>query len=273
MLINGGKLVEAAAALEKAMAGPGPAVHAARVKLATVYVDRAKRIVPNTPAAQAEARKLVELAQNLMSQEANSTPDSPAERDAQQQALFELGKLLLQQSTVPDAEARFRQLIQLNPAGTLAGQAKLYLGSCLLLIARGDHLGGRPPADADSKLTEAAELFKGLADSPDEFLRTQADVRLANATLLLKKYDEMPALCEKLAKRYQGKVEELIVLSMLYSSYRFADRPEPAARVLNRMEEVFAKLPDGQFRGGAEEYTREYWKKQWFEPLRAGGKR
>jgi TolA-binding protein len=273
MLLNGGKLVEAAAALEKAMAGPGPAVHAARVKLAMVYVDRAKRIVPNTPAAQVEARKLVELAQNLMSQEANATPDSPAERDAQQQALFELGKLLLQQGTVADAEARFRQLIQLHPAGTLAGQARLYLGSCLLLIARGDHLGGRPPADADSKLTEAAKLFQALADSPDEFLRTQADVRLANATLLLKKYDEMPALCEKLATRYKGKVEELIVLSMLYSSYRFADRPEPAARVLNRMEEVFAKLPDGQFRGGAEEYTREYWKKQWFEPLKGSGKR
>ena len=97
-------------------------------------------------------------------------------------------------------------------------------------------------------------------------LRTQADVRLANTTLLLKKYDDMPELCEKLATRYTGKVEELIVLSMLYSAYRAVDRAEPAARVLIRMEKVFNALTD--FPGGTEEYTREYWQKQWFEPLK-----
>ena len=78
----------------------------------------------------------------------------------------------------------------------------------------------------------------------------------------------MPALCEKLADRYRGKVEELIVLSMLYSSYRFADLPGASARTLSRMEDVFAKLGPDAFPGGSEEYTREYWVKTWFEPLR-----
>jgi len=259
-LLAGNQFAEATQALQKATAGPAGLI--ARVKLASAHLEQAKRKTGD------EAKGMTALAQQLLTQVANTTATTAPEREAQQQAFFELGKLLLAQGNIPDGEARFRQLVQANPGGTTGGTAKLYLGSCLLLLARGAHQGGRPPADADRKLTEALGYFDELAKSDDAFLRTQADIRQANATLLLKRYNDMPALCEKLADRYRGKVEELIVLSMLYSSYRFADLPGGAARTLGRMEEAFAKLGPDAFPGGSEEYTREYWVKTWFEPLR-----
>lgn len=270
ILLAAQQFPEAEAALQKAIDLTGPAAAVARVKLALVHVEngRAKLRAAATPKARDEAKQRLDLGGQLLAQVANRTTDVPAERDAQQQALFELGKLQLLQQNYPDAEARFRQLIQVNPGGPLANQARLYLGSCLLLLARGDHQGGRPPADADRKLADAQKLFEALAETDDPYLRTQADIRLANTTFLLKKFDDMPALCEKLANRYRGKVEELIVLSMLYSANRTADRPADAARTLARMEEAFTKLTDADFPGGADEYTRDYWKKQWFDLLK-----
>ncbi len=264
ILLAGDRFPEAVLALQQAMTGPQAA--AVRVKLAVAHLDQARRKAGNA-LARAEAQGLVAFAQQLLTQVANATAVTPQDRDAQQQALYELGKLLLTQGSLPDAEARFRQLLQANPTGPQAGSAKLYLGSCLLLLARGANQDNRPPADADRKLTEALKLFQELSESPDAFLKTQADIRLANATLMLKRYDEMPALCNKLAERYRGKVEELIVLSMLYSAYAYSERLESAARTLSRMQEVFAALGPAAFPGGPEEYTREYWVKQWFEPL------
>jgi hypothetical protein len=261
-LLASNQFTEATQALQKATAGPSGMI--ARVKLAAANLDRVRR----KGTAAEEAKGLTTFAQQLLTQVANTTATTAPEREAQQQAFFELGKLLLAQGNIPDGEARFRQLVQANPTGPKAGTAKLYLGSCLLLLARGAHQGGRPPDNADRLLAEALGLFEELAKSDDTFLRTQADIRLANATLLLKRYNDMPALCEKLADRYRGKVEELIVLSMLYSSYRFADLPGASARTLSRMEEVFARLGPDAFPGGSEEYTRDYWVKTWFEPLR-----
>lgn len=268
-LLASNQFPAAVTALQQAMAKPGAAATQARVKLAMAHLEQAKaKVKLGTPDAQKEAAGLRDLGQKLLAQVANGTADGPAGRDAQQLALFELGKLLLQQANVPDAEARFRQLVQTHPTGPHAGQGKLYLGSCLLLLARGDNQDGRPPADANRKLAEALKLFEELAGSSDTFLREQADVRLANTMLLLKRYDDLPAVCDKLAARYRGKVEELIVLSMLYSAYWQSARKEEAARTMGRMEEVYAKLKPADFTGAAEEYTREYWQKEWFDRLR-----
>ena len=80
----------------------------------------------------------------------------------------------------------------------------------------------------------------------------------------------MPALCEKLARRYEGELEELIIRSVLDTAYRFADRTESAAAVRVQMTDLFQKLPDGEFPGGdREEYTREYWQRVRFTPLKA----
>ena len=257
--------------LKKAIATSGPVAVAARVKLGLAHLEQAsaKRQAASTPEARAAIDQQLKFGQELLAQVANTaSADDPAIREARLQALFELGKLLLKQGSLVDAESRFRQMLQFAPQSPQAPMAKLYLGSCLLLLARGDHQGGRPPADAARKLAEARTLFEELADTPDPFLQAQADVRLANTTLLLKKFDELPSLCNRLAEKYQGKVEEIIVLSMLYSAYRFMDRNADANRTLDRMEAAFGKLTEADFPGGAEEYTREYWQTQWFAVLK-----
>ena len=271
-LLAGSQFDDGVKALRQAMLRPSPAAATARVRLAVAHLDQArlKSKAAETDAARQEVQGLMQSAKDLLAAAINAPGDSATEKDAQQLALFEMGKLHVNQMDLVEAETRFRQLLQSHPDGPQAGTAKLYLASCLLLMARGDHQGGRPPADADAKLAEARKVFEALSESPDAFLSTQADIRLANTMLLLRKYDEMPALCEKLAKRYEGKLEELIIRSMLYTAYRFADRTESAAAVRVQMTELFQKLPDGEFPGGdREEYTREYWQRVWFTPLKA----
>ncbi len=271
-LLAGSQFDDGVKALRQAMLRPTPAAATARVRLAVAHLDQArvKSKAAETDAARQEVQGLMQSAKDLLAAAINAPGDSATEKDAQQSALFEMGKLHVNQMDLVEAETRFRQLLQSHPDGPQAGSGKLYLASCLLLMARGDHQGGRPPADADAKLAEARKIFEALSESPDAFLSTQADIRLANTMLLLRKYDEMPALCEKLAKRYEGKLEELIIRSMLYTAYRFADRAESAAAVRVQMTDLFQKLPDGEFPGGdREEYTREYWQRVWFTPLKA----
>jgi hypothetical protein len=270
-LLAGQQFSEGVVALRQAMTKATPTASSARVKLAVAHIDQArlKTKTAATDEAKQEVKGLMQLGRDLLASAVNATPDTPVEKEAHQLALFELGKLNLAQSDIAEAESRFRQLLQSYPTGTQSGPGRLYLGSCLLLMARGDHQGGRPPADADTKLNEARKHFETLSESTDPFLRTQADIRLANTTLLLRKYDEMPSLCEKLIKRHEGKIEELIILSMLYSAYHFADRLEPAAGIRVKMLELFQKLPETAFPGGAEEYTRDYWQREWFAPLKS----
>ena len=266
ILLSQLKFPEGIAALKKAGAGGGPTATVAQVKLARAHLDEGRRKQSAGPSGATEARGLIDLGKNLLTQIANKTYDTPSEREAQQEALYDLGKVLMPQN-LPEAEARFRQLVQSNPSGVFAERAKLYLGSCLLLLARGEHLGGTAPADAERKLTEALGIFESLAQSKTPYMAAQADIRVVNATLLLKRYDDMPKLCNSMAERYKNKPEELIVLGMLYASYLRAERPELAARTLARMDDTFAAMPASAFGGGMEEFTKAYWQK-WFDQVK-----
>jgi tetratricopeptide (TPR) repeat protein len=253
------------AALQKALSSSGPAAARARVRLGLAHVAHGQELA-RKGGTETESKGLIEYGQRLLAQAATAVGESAVEKEAHQQALFELGKLLLQQGNLPEAEARFRKQVLAHPTGSLAEQGKLYLGSCLLVSARGDHQGGTPPVDADKRLAEAAGLFQSLSESKDAFLRTQADIRLANTVLLQKKYEDVVVLVDRLTARYAGKVQELVLLSMRYHAETFADRKADAARTLARMEKVFRGLSDADFPGGMEEYTRVYWRTQWFEP-------
>ena len=267
LLLAAGKFPEACDAYKAAIAGGGIAGTQAQLKLGRAHIDEGRKRMNGAPAAQqSEARGLYELGQNLLAQMANKTFEISAEREAQQEAVYDLGKMLMSQNIV-ESEARFRQLLQLDPAGVHAEKAKLWLGSCLLLLARGENKNGVPPADADKKLTEALTLFQELSQSKLPYIQAQADIRIVNVTLMLKKYDEMPALSNKLTERYKGRPEELIVLGMLYTSYVRAERADLAARTVARMHDSFAKIPEAAFLGGMEEFTRAYWLK-WFEQVK-----
>ena len=106
-----------------------------------------------------------------------------------------------------------------------------------------------------------------LSKSKEPFYRAHGDIRLVNAVLQLKKYDELPPLCDTLAARYKDRPEELIVLSMLYTGHTRADRPALAERTLARMTDVFARVPPAAYTGGMEELTQPYWT-AWFDKAR-----
>jgi tetratricopeptide (TPR) repeat protein len=267
LLMASHHFAEACEAYKQAVVSGGIAGTQAQLKLARAHIDEGRRRLTGATGTQVgEARGLLELGQNLLTQLANMTFETVQQRESQQEAVYDLGKLLMGQNLI-ESEARFRQLLQLDPAGIYAEKAKLWLGSCLLLIARGEHAGGVAPRDADKKLTEALGLFQELSQSKLPYIQAQADIRIVNVTLMLKKYDEMPPLCNKLTERYRQRPEELIVLGMLYTSYVRTERADLAARTVARMQDSFAKIPDAAFLGGMEEFTRAYWLK-WFEQVK-----
>ena len=262
-------------ALRDAVEKASPAVAAqARVKLATAYSDQAKQLLKDsagkvTDAVRAEAVGLTKLGADLLDEVGKQPVETALGKDAQQTALFELGKVRLAQGDLAQAEEKFRKLMTAYPAGTMADQARLYLGCTLLQLGRGDNANDKPPANADAMLAEAAKLFEQLGSSPNAFLRKQADIRLANTLYLLKRFDELPALGDKLAAKYAGTVEELIVLSLQYSAERVTDKPQQAAKTFAKADAAYAKLPDAAFSGQGAEYTREFWVR-WLGQLKGG---
>lgn len=260
LLLADGRFADATETLTQAGASGGLAAKRATLRLGRAEIDEsARRLRANPPAAaRREAEAMGDHGRELLAGLANLGGEDPAEREVRQQALFTLGKSLLARK-LPDAEVRLRQLMQTNPSGPLADDGRLYLGTALLMLARGDDDGGRPPVDADRKLTEALALFEELAKSKDPLYRTQGDIRVVNALLQLRRYDDLPPLCDTLATRYQNRPEELIVLSMMYTGHRRADRPALAERTRARMADAFARIPADRFTGGMEELTRAYW--------------
>ncbi len=268
LMLADGKFADAVDALKQASAAGGVVAARANLRLGRAEIDEsAKRLRANPPAAaRREAETLAEQGRDRLGQVANLSGEDAGEREVRQQALFELGKHLLGRN-LADAEVRLRQLMQSNPTGRLADGGRLYLGTALLMLARGDNSGGRPPVEADRKLTEAVALFEELSKSKEPFYRAHGDIRLVNAVLQLKKYDELPPLCDTLATRYKDRPEELIVLSMLYTGHTRADRPALAERTLARMTDVFARVPPAAYTGGMEELTQPYWT-AWFDKAR-----
>ena len=268
LLLADGKFADAVDALKQAAAVGGGTAARANLRLARAEVREADlRLRTNPPPeGRRAAEALADHGHELFSQLANLSGEEADEREVRQAALFESGKHLLGRN-LSDAEARFRQLMQTGPTGVLADRGRLYLGTAIQMIAQGAGNGGRPPADADRKLAEALELFEELSKSKEPFYRSQGDIRRVTVTLQLKKYDDLPALCDALVTRYRDRPEELVVLSVLHTGHLRADRPALAERTVTRMTDAFARIPTAAYTGGMEELTQAYWT-AWFDKAR-----
>jgi len=268
LLLADGKFADAVEALMQAAAGGGGTAARANLRLARAEVREADlRLRANPPPeGRREAEALAAHGRELYSRLANLSGEEVDEREVRQSALFELGKQLMGRN-LSDAEARFRQLMQTGPTGTLADKGRLYLGTALQMIAQGANNNGRPPADADRKLAEAMELYEELSKSKEPFYRSQGDIRRVTVTLHLRKFDDLPALCDTLATRYRDRPEELIVLSVLHTGHLRADRPALAERAVARMSDAFTRIPTAAYTGGLEEMTQAYWT-AWFDKAR-----
>ncbi len=263
-----GRFDEAVGLFDKAAKVGGPTGTRATVKLALAHTTEGKRRLAEK-AGEADARKMIEFGLDLLTQVANKTYDTADERLTQQEAVYELGRLQINEAlpwlvNYADAETRFRRLIRVAPSGPFADKAGLYLGMCLTTLATPDPASNRkPPADADKKLTEARELFTGLVQSKDQWVRTHAEMRLVYTLFWMKRYDDLATECERLAAARRGQVQELVLLSMLYGGYVATDRPEQAAAVYGRMQKAFAALPDSAFGTEMKQYRKDFWT-DWF---------
>lgn len=266
-LIAENKLDEGVKVLNAVANGDGTVATKAMLKLALVYAAEGEKTLSAAP-TDAAGRKQVEYAVLLLTQLANKTFTTADERACHQEALYELGKLQLRKQSMPwlhnpsDAEMRFRRLVSEYPASEFADRGCMFLAIALSQLARPDGKGEVAPADATAKLAEARKLFEGLGKSKERYVRTQSDIRLAQTLFHLREFDALAADGLKLADKYKGQVEELIILSFVFSGHTATDRPDRAKPVLERMEKAFTDLPAERYTGEMPELTKPYWADQ-----------
>ncbi|HEX4613365.1 MAG TPA: hypothetical protein VH092_34590, partial [Urbifossiella sp.] len=97
----------------------------------------------------------------------------------------------------------------------------------------------------------------------DEWLRTQANMRVLLAYVLLRKPHDVLTTADSLRREYAGRVEELIVLSMLYHGYRLMNNDNGQLTIMDQARGVFNRLKDkpGAFPSRSGEYSREFWER------------
>jgi hypothetical protein len=261
-LLAANRPADALVAFKQALTTGGPTSTAVRHKLARNLID------------SRDPRKLP-LGLELLEQIAKAERVSVPEQEYQEKALVELAGAAITARDFQKAEARSRTQLRLYPNGPEAGEGKLLLGTALL--QRIDPRAKVPAPDADKAGEEALRLLKQVvaevdarkvANRPatgDPWLRTQANLRVLLAYVYLRKPYDVLTTADPLRREYAGKVEELIVWSMMYHAYLQLNNDESRLTVEAYMREAFNALkakPNG-FPGGIDEYTREYWERAW----------
>ncbi|MFO0800632.1 MAG: hypothetical protein U0804_24475 [Gemmataceae bacterium] len=261
-LLAANRPADALVAFKRALDTGGPTSTAVRHKLARNLID-------------SRDPKKLPLGIELLEQIAQAERVSPAEQEYQEKAFVELANEAIQARDFQKAEARLRTQLRLYANGPEAGQGKLLLGTALL--QRIDPRAKVPAPDADKAGEEALKLLKEVltevdarkvANRPatsDPWLRTQAQLRVLLAQVLLRKPYDVLTTADPIRREYAGKVEELIVLSMMYHGYLQLNNDEGRLTVEAQMRDTFAALkekPNG-FPARSGEYSRDYWEREW----------
>jgi hypothetical protein len=267
-LLAAGRPDEVWKAFNQALAAGGPVGTATRYRLARQFLD-------------AKNPGLTALGRNLLEQIADQQAVGPAEQEVHEGTLVELARDGVRAGDYVGAESRLRKQLGTYPTGPQAGVGRLLLGVCLVQRAAGGGPGA--PADAAAAVRlreEALGLFQqivadadaryrrdgGKLSDQDEWLRLQAGLRVLQAFHQLGKPNDVLAEAAVLLDRHRGKVEELVVLSLVYHAFKQKNEPGKALQTRDRMKELFDRLPPAAFPASAGEYSRAYWEKVWFAP-------
>lgn len=261
-LLAANRPADALGAFTKAMATSGPASTISRHKLARNLIDSGNK-------------DKVPLGVELLKQIASAERVSPAEQETHEWALYELGNEAFRVRNLPEAETRLRTQLRLYPSGSENAQGKVLLGAVLMqrINPKAKMLG----AEEEKAGEEALGLFKQVladvegrkvANRPgpaDAWLRDQANTHQLLAYLLLRKPYDVLHTADPLRRQYAGRVEELIVLSMMFHAYRQLGNENGQLTIDSNMREAFAQLKDkpGAFPNTSGEYSREYWERDW----------
>ncbi len=251
---------DALKAIRRAISTDSPAATAARYKLARNLID------------SRDPRKLP-LGLGLLDQIASKERVSPAEQEYHEKALVERGDAAVRGGDYQGAEARLRTQLRLYPAGPENGQGRLLLGTALL--ARLDPDAKTPATDTEKAGEEAVALCKHvladvdarkLANRPapgDRWLRTQGNLLVLRAYVLIPKPHDALLAADPLRREYAGQVEELIILSFMHRAYRQLMNVNGQLTVVDMVRSTFDSLKDkpGAFPNRTGDYSREYWER------------
>lgn len=223
----------------------------------------------------------IPLGMELLRQIGGAEKIEPAEHEYRERALVELGQDALKAGRFAEAESTFRKQLGFHSTGAEANLARFLLGVCLLQQSTRTP-GASDKADDPKMRKEALDLFRAIVTDidaqraktgqlPDRdlWLRTQSSLRVLQALQQMERLGEVIATAAVVRRDCEGKVEELIALSMMYHAQKQANHPELAMRVLDEMRDVFRVMPDAAFHGPGE-YSKEYWDRVWFNPPAEG---
>jgi len=113
---------------------------------------------------------------------------------------------------------------------------------------------------------EDAKLKKGKLSETDAWLRLQAALRVLQAYLQMKNHYDLLHESDDLMQRHRGTIEELIILSLIFHSFKQQGDQVKMLQTRDKMKELFDSLPASAFNSSTVEYSRAYWEKTWFAP-------
>ncbi|HEV3385952.1 MAG TPA: RNA polymerase sigma factor [Gemmata sp.] len=221
------------------------------------------------------------LACNLLEQIAKQTDISPAEQEIHELSLRDLAREHIRNNDFATAEVWLRQQLHTYPTGPQATYSKFLLGICLLQLATVPNPVGPATSKAHTQREEALRLFRAIVSEEDAklkkdgklsdhdaWLKVQAAIRVLQAHLHMKNHTELLYESQDLLQRQRGTVEELIIWSLIYKSFEQQRDEVKKLQTRDMMKELFDSLPASAFNSSAVEYTREYWEKSWFSPVK-----
>jgi tetratricopeptide (TPR) repeat protein len=260
-------------ALQRCIAFPGPFAYRARYQLALLDLEHGR-----LDEAEATLRQNLDLMVQA--------PD----REAQEQSLYALAKLLFQRDSVIQAEARLEQALRLNPDHPEALAARFRLGECYRRRA----LQAQPGME-DRTLTPVTReshymRYRGtLQDALDQYgqvvtaLRARQAVRpLGEAdTILLRQslfaaadcrenrreYEQASGLYQHLLEGNPPLAERLQVLRRLGLCYHFDKKEEQSKQAFLQLGTLVDSAEEADFQGPPGTWTRQRWQ-QWLKVIR-----
>lgn len=192
--------------------------------------------------------------------------------------MVELAHEYIRNNNFDAAEHWLRIQLHSYKTGPEAPLGRLLLGVTLLQLAAAPPPAGPTATKALEMRTEALRLFRSIVaevdsrpkmdtlSERDAWLRIQAALRILQAHQQLRNFDDLLQEAMTLRERYHGAIEELIILSLMYHAFKQKGDIRNAMETWTQMKKAFDQLPPSSFRGGAGEYSREYWEKNWFTP-------
>jgi len=253
-------------AFNEAMAAAGLVSTTTRYRLARQFADgRDPRLAP--------------LSRELFRQIAQQEGVSTTEQEFHERALVELAHDFIRSANFAEAEVWLRKQLSSYPSGAEAPLARLLLGVCLVQRSSAT-LPTAPDAATAAKLRdEALKYFKQIVTDTDEvlkrtgklgdreaWLRREANLRVLQTYLQMKKPNDLLVEADKLRDRHRNSVEELIILSLIYHAFKQKGDVVRERQIRDQMKELFDRLPASSFTAEKGEYSRAYWEKVWFTP-------